>query len=420
MRFKSLIHIARPYHSIDFRPKPCFGVGNSVGNHIGARFDSTLGKLTARQVQAAKSGTLIDGKGLLLRVQNENAKSWVLRVQYDGVRRDIGLGSLDILTLAEAREKAASLRKVALTGGDPIAERDKHKVKIPTFAEAVNLAHEELGKGWAEKTAEQFKASLETHANPILGKKRVDQIDTDHIIAALAPIWTEKPQIARKVRHRVMQVLSFSKAHRWRSEPVPLAKEITGGLAKQPESKGFRAMPYKELPPWMEAELAKDDAPARLALLFTIVTAARSGEARKARWDEIDLEDRLWHRPAEHMKAGRAHTVTLSDVAIEILERAADAFGDDGLIFPNSKGKMLSDASLGKLLAMSGRSETVHGFRSTFRDWAAEQMPQIPYAVAEMALAHSVGDKTERAYLRSDLRDLRRDLMDAWGAYSGG
>lgn len=360
----------------------------------------------------------MDGKGLLLRVSATGAKSWVLRVQFNGERQDIGLGSIDDLTLAEAREKCAHLRKIARAGGDARAERDRHKEKKPTFKEAMEAAHAELGKGWAEKTAEQFKASLEAHALPHLGSRRVADIESDHIIATLAPIWTEKPQIARKVRHRIIQTLAFAKARKWRTAPVPLAKEISNGLAKQPESKGFRHMPYKELPEFVSLELAKDESPARLALLFTILTAARSGEVRKATWEEIENEDGLWQRPAEHMKAGKAHTVTLSGAALAILNRARALYGDAGLIFPNSKGKPLSDAALGKMLALAGRGETVHGFRKTFRNWAAERMPTIPFAVAEMALAHSVGTQVEKAYLTTDLLEWRRTLMDAWGGYA--
>ena len=377
-----------------------------------------MGKLTALKVKHAAPGIHGDGKGLYLRVKDTGAKSWVLRVQFNGRRQDIGLGSIDDLTLSEARVKSAFLRKIARAGGDAIAVRDKNKVKIPTFAEAVDLAHAELGKGWAEKTAEQFKASLDTHAVPRMGKRRVDEIQVEHIIAALSPIWTEKPQIARKVRHRIIQTLAFAKSHGWRSEQVPLAKEITGGLAKQPESKGFRAMPFKELPDFIAGELSKAESPARLALLFTILTAARSGEVRRSTWAEINFGDALWNRPAEHMKSGRAHTVTLSDAALTVLKRAKALYGEEGLIFPNARRKPLSDAALGKMLRDGGREETVHGFRSTFRDWAAEKMPSIPFTVAELALAHAVGNATERAYLRSDLRDMRSSLMSSWGAFA--
>ena len=380
-----------------------------------------MGKLTDMKIRSAlkSPGVYGDGAGLYLRVKPTGAASWVLRVQFNGRRQDIGLGGYPAdRSLGEAREEAYRLRKLARRGGDALAERDKDKVSIPTFAEVVERAHAELGKGWAEKTAEQFKSSLETHANPRIGKKRVDQIQADHVIAALSPIWTEKPQIARKVRHRIMQTLAFAKSHGWRSDPVPTAKEISGGLASQPASQGFRAMPYRELPSFIASEIAKDDSPARLALLFTILTAARSGEARKATWAEIDFEDQMWRRPAQHMKSRKAHDIPLSAAALAILERTKSLSDGEGLIFPNSRGKALSDAALGKMMASAKRTETVHGFRSTFRDWAAEKMPTVPFTVAEIALAHSVGDATERAYLRSDLREMRRSLMDAWAAFA--
>jgi integrase len=376
-----------------------------------------MAKLTALKVKNAAAGVHGDGKGLYLRVKPTGARSWVLRVQHRGRRQDIGLGSSDHLTLAEAREKAAYLRKLALQGKDAIAERDKGLTEIPTFSQVVDRAYAELGKGWAEKTAEQFKASLEAHAVPVIGKRRVDEIELSHIIAVLAPIWTAKPQIARKVRHRLLQTLAFAKSHGWRSAPAPEPKEISNGLAKQPKSKGFRAVPFAEVPSFMAGELAKNATPARLALLFTILTAARSGEVRKARWEQIDQDGRAWHRPAEIMKSGEAHTVTLNDAALAILERASESGSIDGLIFPSARGTPLSDAALGNMLRAAGRAETVHGFRSSFRDWAAEKMLTVPAMVAEMALAHSVGTKVEQAYLRSDLRDLRFKLMDAWGRY---
>lgn len=172
-----------------------------------------MAKLTALKVKSAQPGVHGDGKGLYLRVKPSGARSWVLRVQFNGRRQDIGLGSDADLSLSEAREKAAHLRKLARQGRDAIAERDKSKAVIPTFAEAVEKAHAALGKGWGEKTAEQFKSSLEAHAVPVIGKRRVDEIELSHVISVLAPIWTEKPQIARKVRHRLIKTLAFAKSH---------------------------------------------------------------------------------------------------------------------------------------------------------------------------------------------------------------
>jgi len=419
-----------------------------------------MGKLTVAEVRNAKPGigpdgqprkrVLVDGNGLMLIVAPSGARNWVLRVQEgkraDGkpLRRDIGLGALDpdgagrkafglgdprldetpimlrkSLTLAEAREKAAALRKLAKAGSNPVTERDKERRKSLTFAEAVTEAHKALASGWAERTAKAFEASLIEHANPKLGALKVDAIGAPEIILALAPIWTDKPVIARKVRSRIMQVLAFAKARGWRTDTLPDAREMRGGLSKQARSENFAAMPFAEVPAFMADQLGKDGAASRLAMLFVICTAARSGEVRQARWEQIDIEARTWTRPAEIMKMGVAHIVTLSDAAIAILERMApDKALRAGLTFPGAKeGRPLSDMSLTKIMRLAGRTETVHGFRSAFRDFAAERMPTIPAMVAEMALAHRVGTATEQAYLRSDMRDMRRALMDAWGRF---
>jgi integrase len=377
-----------------------------------------LGKLTVKQVKHAKPGTHVDGLGLLLRVRDSGSRSWILRVQVDGQRRDIGLGSDADLTLAEAREKAAHLRKLARQGLDPVAERDRHKRQVPTFAQAIELAHAELSKGWEEKTGEAFKASLLAHAAPVIGRRKVSAIGAADLIEVLQPIWTDKPHQARKIRRRIVQVLQFAKARGWRSDPVPEPHEIRQGLARQVMGEGFKAMPYAEVPAFFADQLGKDVTASRFALLFAILTAARSQEVRLARWEQIDLDRRLWARPAQIMKTSVAHTVTLSPAAAALLRMAADKWGSAGHVFPSAReGRPLSDMALSKLMRLSGRPETVHGFRSSFRDWAAEEMPTVPAMVPEMALAHKVGTKTEQAYLRSDLRALRFELVDAWGAF---
>lgn len=377
-----------------------------------------MGKLTVKQAKSAKPGIHVDGAGLLLKVRASGSRSWILRVQFDGRRRDIGLGSDTDLSLAEAREKAAHLRKVARQGLDPILERDKHKNRAPTFAEAVIQAHEELAKGWEPKTGDAFLSSLQAHAVPAIGRRRVNDVGAAEVIKVLEPIWTAKPDQAKKVRRRIIQVLGFAKARGWRAEPVPEAAEIRRGLARQKKSEGFRSMPYAEVPAFVAGELDRDHTPARLAMLFVILTAARSQEVRFAKWEQIDREARLWARPAHIMKSREAHTVTLSPAALSILDLAAELWGQSEYIFPSAReGRPLSDMSLSKMMRTAGRSETVHGFRSSFRDWAAEMMPQVPGDVAEMALAHKVGDRVVQAYLRTDLRALRFDLVDAWGAF---
>lgn len=412
-----------------------------------------MGKLTAAKVRAAKPGkgsndqpiksVLVDGDGLMLVVAPSGARNWVLRVKVGDRRRDIGLGAVDdgaglnafaqdderladvplmlrkSLTLAEAREKAAALRKLAKAGFDPVAERDRERVKVPTFKEAATDAHGALKSGWSDKTARAFLASLEDHAFPKLGAMKVNAIGGADVIAALAPIWTDKPVMARKVRTRIGQVLAFAKARGWRVDALPDARELRSGLSKQARGGNLAAMPFADVPAFLAGELAKDATASRFAVLFAILTAARSGEVRSAKWEAIDLEARTWSRSADDMKMKVGHVVTLSDAAVALLERwQSDKALRRGIVFPGTRGGALSDMSLTKALRSAGRSETVHGFRSAFRDWAAERMPTIPAMVAEMALAHKVGTATEQAYLRSDLRDMRRALMEAWGRFA--
>lgn len=290
-------------------------------------------------------------------------------------------------------------------------------MKVPSFAEAVAQAHQTLKSGWSDRTAKAFKASLEEHANPKLGALKVNTIGSADVIAALAPIWTDKPVMARKVRSRIGQVLAFAKARGWRADALPDARELRTGLSKQARGGNFAAMPFAEVPSFITHELGKGASASRHAVLFAILTAARSGEVRQATWEQIDLKPRTWTRPASVMKMKEGHVVTLSDAAIALIEAYAPKDMRRGLIFAGVRGGPLSDMSLTKVMRTAGRSETVHGFRSAFRDWAAEKMPTIPAMVAEMALAHRVGTATEQAYLRTDLRDMRRGLMDAWGRF---
>lgn len=412
-----------------------------------------MGKLTVAKVRSARPGrsgqgkpikaTLQDGDGMFLLVAPTGAKSWMLRVQVDGKRRDIGLGTADIdglgsnafgggdnqlaqmslmlrksLSLAEAREKAAALRKLAKAGSDPKMERDRQRVKMPTFAETVIEAHSVLSSGWIGRTAKAFKASLEEHANPKLGALKVNAIGSAEVIAALAPIWTDKPVMARKVRGRIGQVLAFAKARGWRADALPDARELRTGLSKQVRGGNFAAMPFVDVPAFIEGELGKGVSASRHAVLFAILTAARSGEVRHATWEQIDLDACTWTRPPAVMKMKEGHVITLSDAAVALLDAYAPEDMRKGLIFAGMRGGPLSDMSLTKAMRTAGRSETVHGFRSAFRDWAAEKMPTIPAMVAEMALAHRVGTATEQAYLRTDLRDMRGALIEAWGRFA--
>ena len=400
-----------------------------------------MAKAQKFEVGTNEPGRHLVGDGLYLLVKPSGARSWVLRVQYLGKRRDIGLGAVNLrpksimdkeaskrleifenncLRLDEAKEKAAALRKLAKAGRDPVAERDKVKLVIPNFAEAVTKAHEELAKGWVPKHAAAFKTSLETHIVPRIGNSRVDVIDEAMVRDALAPIWTEKPAMARKLRVRINQVLGYAKARKWRTDNLPAAKEVGRGLAKHRKPGNFAAMPYKDVPAFYSAQSDQPATVGRLALLFSIVTAARSGEVRAATWEQIDLEAKTWTRPAEIMKMQVLHVIALNDAAIELLKRAKPYSEGKGLIFPGAKGRPLSDMTLTKVLRDAGETCTVHGFRSSFRDWCAEKLPNVPAMVAEMALSHSVGTSTERAYLRSDLLEMRRLLMASWADYLAG
>lgn len=380
-----------------------------------------MARLTTKAVERAKPGRHADGQGLYLLVSGTGAKSWVLRVQVRGRRRDIGLGSIAELSLAEARDRARELRKVAKSGRDPIAARDKVKVQTPTFEEAAKTCHEARGKGWEKRHADAFLASLKQHAFPSLGRLFVDSIDEKEIVLVLSPLWHEKPAAARKVRQRINTVLDFAKGHGWRPTGAP-RDSLRPLLAKQGRSGNFAAMPYSDVPEFVAALSAKPISAGRLALLFTVLTAARSGEARSAQWSHIDLEAKTWTRPASLMKSREPHVVTLSPAALAVLEQAKQlrTLSSADLVFPGANGRPLADMTLLKIVKAEGGPYTVHGFRAAFRTWAAEQMPTIPEAVAEAALAHTVPDAVVRAYQRAKFMDFRRKLLDAWGEYTSG
>jgi integrase len=380
-----------------------------------------VAKLSAKSVERARPGRHADGQGLYLLVSGTGAKSWVLRVQVHGRRRDIGLGSIAELSLAEARDKARELRKVAKAGRDPIAARDKAKAVTPTFEAAAKACHEARGKGWEKRHADAFLSSLKQHAFPRLGRLLVDSVDEKDILAVLAPLWHDRPAAARKLRQRINTVLDYAKGHGWRPVGAP-RDSLRPLLARQERAGNFAAMPYAEVPAFVSELRAKPISAGRLALLFAVLTAARSGEVRFAKWSHVDLEAKTWTRPAALMKSREPHVVTLSSAAIAVLKSATRlrTTAADALIFPGMGGGHLADMTLLKIVKGVGGGFTVHGFRAAFRTWAAEQMPTIPEAVAEAALAHTVPDAVVRAYQRAKFLELRRQLLDAWGDYLDG
>ena len=399
-------------------------------------------RLSVVGVKSAKPGKHSDGDGLHLIVKPTGARSWVLRIQQDGKRRDIGLGAValqspspndpcqqinilhrKVLTLAEAREKASLLRRLTKGGLDPIEERDRDRQSVPTFDAAARAAHEALKGGWSTKNAAAFMTSLETHAFAALGHKRVSNIDAGDVQGVLAPIWLAKPEMARKVRHRIGTVLNFAQSKGWRSSEAPKAS-VTVGLPAQATGGNFKAMPFADVPAFYASHLAGASTIGRRALALQILTAARPGEVRLAKWEQFDLDAGLWIRPAELMKGRRAkaHTVTLNAAAVALLaerKKLVEPQGAD-IVFFGRGGKPMSDMTAGKVLRDAGLPFDAHGFRSTFRDWAAEKMSSIPDAVAEAALAHVVPDKVVAAYKRTNFLEMRRDLLSAWGSFVTG
>jgi integrase len=385
-------------------------------------------------------GRYSDGQGLYMLVKPTGAKTWVLRVQFAGKRRDIGLGSVkaesklsglsqigdDIpleqrtkLTLAEARELSSRLRNVAKSGGNPATERRRDRSPSPSFKEAAKKAHEALAPGWSQRTADAFLASLQEHAFPSLGGKRVDEIDADDIATTLKAIWSTKPSMARKVRQRIAKVLDFSKAKRWRESEAP-RQSVATLVGKAKAAGNFNAMAYADVPAYFARLGTETETTGRLALMLIMATAARSGEVRSARWGHINWDKREWNRPAELMKGEKAHTVTLNDAAMEVLRKAAghsNSENPDALIFASRKGTLISDMTISKVMRDAQLPYVPHGFRSSFRDWAAEKMPHIPDPVAEAALAHTVSDAVVRAYKRTKFLEMRRQLLDAWSRF---
>ena len=366
---------------------------------------------------ASKPGRYGDGEGLFLVVGKTGSKSWIVRVQKAGRRRDIGVGSASKVPLKLARERASLIRQQIELGLDPIAERRKQS-GIPTFREAAIQVHAEHKKGWKNgKHQAQWLSTLETYAFPHFGDVFVSQVEAHAVRDALEEIWLAKPETARRLRQRINTVIDWAVAKGYRQTSLALPV-IDKALPKQrARVKHHAAMPYLELPALMR-KLMDNDSTGKIALRALILTACRSGEVRHARWNEVDLKSKTWTIPAERMKAGREHIVPLSFAAVatfeEMLPHRRDA---EALVFPGqTRGKPLSDMTLTKVLRSCGRTETVHGLRSTFRDWVAEKTV-FPSELAEVALAHVNSDKTEAAYLRSDRRQQRRELMEEWATF---
>jgi integrase len=385
-------------------------------------------RLSVRAVSSKKRrGRYSDGDGLVLQISKWGSKSWIFRYQRDGRERHMGLGSLNAVTLAMAREAARKCRHVLLEGRDPIDQRNAElqqrrleaarHVTFRECAEAYMTAHQ---AGWRnEKHRAQWSSTLAAYAYPVIGELPVSTVDTTVVLKCLESIWKTRPETANRLRGRIESVLSWAAVRRLRPENNPARwrghlDKLLPAPRKVRSVKHHAAMRYSDVPQFMTELRALQGSAAR-ALELTILTALRTGEVISARWSEIDFAAKIWTIPAERMKAGREHRVPLSKRAIEILESLPR--GEYPL--PGRSGRPLSNMAMLKILERMGHSVvTVHGFRSTFRDWAAD-MTSYPNHVVEMALAHAIGDKVEAAYRRGDLFIKRRRLMEDWAKYCG-
>lgn len=365
------------------------------------------------------------GDGLLLVVQPSGSRSWIARVRDpSGRRRDIGLGRYPEVSLKEAREKAAEHRRIARDDRDPVAEKRKARAattKVLTFREAARRAYDERKPGLKNaKHSWQWFRTLEMYAFPTLGDEPVGAITKDMVARAIKPIWLSKPETARRTLHRIGVVIEWAEVEGLREHTVD-TRAIGRKLPKQPKGvEHLAAVAYADAPRVFTALVDQPETMARLCLQFIILTGVRSGEGRGARWSEVDMDARLWTIPAGRMKMAKEHSVPLSDAAMAILRPLHDARSGD-VVFPGnvtkrSKAKgepILSDVALTKAQKLVAPETTVHGWRSTLRDWGAEET-SFSGEVLEKALAHQVANAVERAYRRGDLLEKRRQLMQAW------
>ncbi len=379
-------------------------------------------RLTDKAIKAIKEpGRYPDGDSLYLVADHQYAKRWVLRITVQGRRRDIGLGSYKHVSLAEARAKAFEYRRVARAGQDPLLVlRDNEAV--PSFEELARSYYDLHKAQWRNpKHRQQWINTLEQYAFPTIGRRPVNQISTPDIVALLSPIWFEKRETARRVKQRIAAVLDDAKGkgHLHGENPVAgVSASLKDG--KQFKPKHHRAIDYRDLPA-LVAELRSDNSfsMTRLALEWTVLTAARTIETIGAKWDEIDEKKQVWIIPGERMKAGVEHRVPLADRCLEILDQVRPITSAGPFVFEGRRPKRpMSDMTMLTLLKRHGIDATVHGMRSTFRDWCSEQT-SFPHAAVEKCIAHTIKDKAEAAYARSDLLDRRREIMDAWEKYVG-
>ena len=381
-----------------------------------------MSKLTIKKAKSlSKAGMYNDSPTLYLNVTPRQTKSWVQRLTIEGRRHDLGLGGFPLVSPTHARRSATENRLAVLDGRNPLAE--KRKAQAPKFEDIAAKTYEVLRPRWrSEKVAKNWKQILRRHALPRLGHLRVDKIGREDVLKVLTPIWTEKPETARRVRRYIKQTLAFAQANGLIEHNVA-GEMIEAALPKMPAvRKNMRSLPFKEVPAavW-EIRCSSASMPARAALEFLILTAARTGEVLNAKWSDIDLEEKLWTIPPDRMKTGKAHRQPLSDEAISVLEEMELFRDESDLVFQSTfkKGCPLSSMVMPGILKRIGLADRahVHGFRASFRTWASERT-NADHAVMELCLAHAVGNAVEQAYARAELLAKRRSLLARWGKFA--
>jgi len=389
-----------------------------------------LGKLSAAKVEKTKqAGMYGNGGGLWLQVRAPHVKSWIFRYTFNGKVRAMGLGPVGTVSLADARRRAAEARALLLDGKDPIADRDADRAKRKlaaataiTFKECAAAYIRQHKPGWrSAKHGEQWANTIVTYAEPVFGAQPVGSIDTGLVMRVLQPIWTTKPETAARVRGRIEKVLDWARVQGYREGENPARwrghlEALLPKRSKVARVKHHAALPYRQMGDFM-AELRKQEGTAARALELTVLAAARTGEVVRARWVEIDWNEALWTIPAERTKTHKDHRIPLAPAAVAVFEKMRER-AEGEFVFPGARpSASLGSEAMRALLMRMGRTDiTPHGFRSAFRDWAAEQTG-FAREVAEMALGHAVSNQVEAAYRRGDLREKRRKLMEAWAAY---
>jgi integrase len=381
--------------------------------------------LTALKVRHARPGRHADTHGLYLIVRDTGSRSWVLRMQYQGKRRDFGLGPAHVVSLADARALASDLRRMVRSGLDPVKERGQRCKTAPSFETIARECYDAMKGGWKDQRHASWLSSLENHVFPTIGATPIDAVDSTAVLGVLEPVWLTIPDTARRILQRIGTVLDYAHIKGLVPEEISL-RSVTRGLPRQTRQVTHReAIPYAKVPAFMKSLMVLANSVGRDALKLTVLTAVRSNETRFAKWGEFDLDAGVWSIPAARMKMKEPHVVPLSPPAVALMRRLREEHlaleGEvkpDRFVFTHSGDKPISDMTMLKVLRdMKIAVVTVHGFRSSFTDWAAE-CAEFPKEIADKALAHRVPNAVEAAYRRTDYFEKRRALMSDWARHA--